>query len=55
MVNMQLSLLALVADAMSLDVIFTYIIYFLEIKETPGPGTYKIPSAFDKFKRLPAK
>jgi len=27
----------------------------LEIKDTPGPGTYKVPSAFDKFKRLPAK
>jgi hypothetical protein len=27
----------------------------LEIKDTPGPGTYKIPSAFDKFKRLPPK
>ena len=28
---------------------------FIVIKDTPGPGTYKIPSAFDKFKRLPAK
>ena len=28
---------------------------FVEIKDTPGPGTYKLPSAFDKFKRLPAK
>ena len=28
---------------------------FVEIKDTPGPGTYKIPSVFDKFKRLPAK
>lgn len=27
----------------------------LEIKDTPGPGTYKLPSAFDKFKRLPPK
>ena len=25
------------------------------IKDTPGPGTYKAPSVFDKFKRLPAK
>ncbi len=32
-----------------------FILTFLEIKETPGPGTYKLPSAFDKFKRLPAK
>ena len=23
------------------------------ILETPGPGTYKLPSPFDKFKRLP--
>jgi hypothetical protein len=23
--------------------------------ETPGPGTYKLPSAFDKFKRLNTK
>lgn len=29
--------------------------YIVEIKETPGPGTYKIASVFDKFKRLPAK
>lgn len=27
----------------------------IEIKETPGPGSYKIPSVFDKFKRLPPK
>jgi hypothetical protein len=27
----------------------------IEIKDTPGPGTYKLPSAFDRFKRLPAK
>ena len=27
----------------------------IEIKDTPGPGTYKILSTFDKFKRLPAK
>ena len=27
----------------------------IEIKETPGPGTYKLDSVFDKFKRLPAK
>ena len=31
------------------------ICFSIEIKETPGPGTYKIPSVFDKFKRLPAK
>jgi hypothetical protein len=32
-----------------------YLKTILEIKETPGPGTYKVPSVFDKFKRLPAK
>lgn len=33
----------------------SFTMYCIEIKETPGPGTYKIPSVFDRFKRLPAK
>ena len=27
----------------------------IELKETPGPGTYKISSVFDRFKRLPTR
>lgn len=26
-----------------------------KVVETPGPGTYKISSAFDRFKRLPTR
>jgi hypothetical protein len=26
-----------------------------QIKNTPGPGTYRISSVFDRFKRVPAK
>ena len=42
-------------DIMLMDVRFIKDFIQIEIKDTPGPGTYKMPSAFDKFKRLPPK